>query len=502
VATRTGGTAPHFRLPDTVTLAVALAAAAALLALVVPVLTMGFRYEKLYGEGWNAYHAARAAAGETLYSGDPERLVNYPFLSFYLVAWLKPILGDVLYIGRALSLLGLLATVAGSAFIVRRLGGERLDAAFAAACVLGFLLVQAPSWIGANDPQLLAEGLMIGGLACYLGGRVGPARLAATVLLFALAGFTKHNLVAIPAAVTIDILINKRPRFALWCGFAGGVLALFVGLTYLVAGGDFLNEILAPRVLSLAQMKYHPQKFAIAFKIPVLLAAIYLARTLPSYQGVLLRAYAAIALITAILFSSGEGVSFNIFLDVVVCLAIVLGLALQRWRLVLGALPRVRRFPALLALLPLLMAQPVVTRLPGTVATLLDLPATLAIHAHEAEQFVIATAVLRSHSGPALCESLLMCFDAGKPLLVDTFNTRQMILTGRMAEADLLAEIAARRFAVIELPTGIYLSGQPGVIAPNFFAPPRLSETALRTIDRYYRSSEDAGGRAFYVPKP
>jgi hypothetical protein len=115
---------------------------------------------------------------------------------------------------------------------------------------------------------------------------------------------------------------------------------------------------------------------------------------------------------------------------------------------------------------------------------------------------VIATAVLRSHSGPALCESLLMCFDAGKPLLVDTFNTRQMILTGRMAEADLLAEIAARRFAVIELPTGIYLSGQPGVIAPNFFAPPRLSETALRTIDRYYRSSEDAGGRAFYAPKP
>lgn len=499
MTTQTGDGPPQTRAPLAVRLAVGFVLCAALVSTVIPVLTIGFHYEKFYSEGWNAYHAARAAAGEILYTGDPERLVNYPFLSFYLIGWLKPLFGDVLVIGRAVSLLGLAGTVLGAAIVVRRLGGETLDAVFAAACVLGFQIVQAPAWIAADDPQFLAEALMIGGLVCYLGDRRGIRNLGGAALLFALGGFTKHNLLAIPVAVTLDILRNDKRAFATWCGFALAALALLAGLTYAIAGGDALHEILALRPLSLAQMKYHPQKFAIAFKLTVILTLVYLTRALPRGQAVLLRGYGAIALVTAVLFSAGEGISFNVFLDVAVFLGIVAGLALQRWRLAWRAGPRYR---SLLALVPLIIAQPIVTRLPANAALLLALPRTLAVDADRAEQFAIATATLRRYPGPALCESLLMCLEAGKPLLVDTFNTRQMILTGRMREAVLLDEIARHRFAVIELPTGIYLSGRPGIIAPNFFTPPRLTETTLRTIDTYYRSAEDRGGRAFYVPRP
>jgi hypothetical protein len=485
-----------------VAVAVAVVSCAAIVASIPPLMAVGFDYEKFYSEGYNAYHATRAAAGEVLYTGDPERLVNYPFLSFYLVGWLKPLFGDVLMIGRALSVFALAAAVVGSAVVVRRLGGRTLDGVFAAACVLGYQVVQASAWIGANDPQFLAEALMIGGLVCYLGDRTSTSRLAATALLFALGGFTKHNLVAIPVAVTLDILINNRRVFAVWSGCALVALALLTGLAYLVAGGDFLHEVLAPRVWSLAQMKYHSQKFAIAFKLPIILTLVYLARALLRGQAVLLRSYGIVALVTAIIFAGGEGTSFNTFLDVAVFLGIVSGLALHRWRQALLATVRLRQYSALAMLLPLIIAQPIMQRFPANASRLLALHESLQANAEQEQQFGIAKAALLSHPGPALCESLLMCLEAGKPLLVDTFNTRQMILTGRMREAVLLDEIAAHRFAVIQLPSGIYLSGQPGVIAPNFSTPPRLTETTLHAIDKYYQPAEDAGGRAFYVPKP
>lgn len=98
-----------------------------LISVAVPIATIGFDIEKIYNEGWNAYHAARVAAGEPLYTGDPARLVNYPFLSFYLVASLKPIFGDVLMIGRGLNLVAFVMTAILSGLIIRRLGGIAIE---------------------------------------------------------------------------------------------------------------------------------------------------------------------------------------------------------------------------------------------------------------------------------------------------------------------------------------------------------------------------------------
>ena len=77
--------------------------------LVHPIATIGFVMPKNYNEGWNAYHAARLAAGEALYDGNAWRPNNYPFVSFYVIAALKPLFGDVLIAGRAVSLASLAA---------------------------------------------------------------------------------------------------------------------------------------------------------------------------------------------------------------------------------------------------------------------------------------------------------------------------------------------------------------------------------------------------------
>jgi hypothetical protein len=498
---RHGGPAVTASLPGLGTMAVVpvlLVLYGAIALCVIPVLSSGFNFERNYSEGWNAYHAFRAASGEVLYSGDPRHFVNYPFLSFYLIAWLKPLFGDVLTIGRALSLIALAVISGGSAVVVRQLGGRPLDALFAGACVLGYQVVQAPGWIGSDDPQMLAEACMIGGLAWYLHDRTTIWRLAVTAALLGIGGFTKHNLIAIPAAISFDILWNNRRVFWVWCCFAGATLLALTGLAYLIAGGDFLTELLAPCTIAI-DIDHHAQKFAISFKLPLLIAIVFLARSLPRSQAALLRSWGIVSLASAVVFSAGEGTSFNIFLDVVLFFGIIAGLALQRWGQWLTEAGQKGRIAMIL--LPLVLAQPIVTRLLESTGRLLDLPHALRSLSELQNGFTAAARALRAQEGAALCESLLLCFEAGKPLLVDPYNARQMILTGRLEESALLDEIKQHRFAIIEMPTRIYPDAQSRDIAPYLSTPARFTENTLRAIEDYYKPVLDAGGVVFYRPK-
>src|ERR1700694_631963 len=110
--------------------AILIVSSAAIASVAMPVASIGFIWEREYHEGWNAYYAARAAAGEMLYAGDPARLVSYPFLSFYLVSWLTPLFGNVLIIGRSINVISLVSVAICSAFIVGRLGGRRPEMLF------------------------------------------------------------------------------------------------------------------------------------------------------------------------------------------------------------------------------------------------------------------------------------------------------------------------------------------------------------------------------------
>jgi hypothetical protein len=263
-----------------------------LISVALPIATIGFDIEKIYNEGWNAYHAARVAAGEPLYTGDPARLVNYPFLSFYLVASLKPIFGDVLMIGRGLNLGAFVMTAILSSLIIRRLGGRAIDMLFGAACVIGFQEIQARDWIAADEPQMLVEALMLAGLLCYVSGPPQVGRFATCAVLFAAGGFTKQNLIAIPLAVSFDLFVKDKRLFLIWCVCCAIAFMVFVGIGEAVVGNGFWTEILAPRPYHWRNMVYHARKLVIAFKWPIVGCAIYLMRPLPRSQRVLLRALA------------------------------------------------------------------------------------------------------------------------------------------------------------------------------------------------------------------
>ncbi len=101
-----------------------LLAASVLTLFLQPLWSITARIPASYDEGWNAYHAAAAIGGGTLY---PPRSAlisdNYPPLSFYVVGALGHLVGDNIIAGRFIALASLLV-VAGNVFFVLRALGE------------------------------------------------------------------------------------------------------------------------------------------------------------------------------------------------------------------------------------------------------------------------------------------------------------------------------------------------------------------------------------------
>ena len=103
----------------------------------------GVQVYRGYNEGWNAYHAAAAMTGGTLYPRAPSLMVNnYPPLSFFIVGAVGRLVGDMIVAGRVVSLVSTLVAGWTVFAIARRMGVGAMLALFA---VLLFLAAPAAS---------------------------------------------------------------------------------------------------------------------------------------------------------------------------------------------------------------------------------------------------------------------------------------------------------------------------------------------------------------------
>ena len=146
-----------------------------------------------------------------------------------------------------------------------------------------------------------------------------------------------------------------------WCLFLAATLLLFIAAGYVIGGGHFLAELLTPREWHWTNLIRHTRKFLICFELPVLAAVILLSARLPQAQGVLLRGYGMGSSASSVAFAGGDGVSYNIFLDTTVFLAISVGVGLSRWRSLLAG-PKSRRVTYML--LPVFLLSPLLVRSP------------------------------------------------------------------------------------------------------------------------------------------
>src|SRR5262249_24343650 len=178
---------------------IALLALLALYFFVWPVWRAQFPIEIADNEGFNAYHADAAVGGGPLYPLPGGLIVNnYPPLSFYALGWLGKVFGDSLYVGRVLSLVSTIGLGALIARVVLQLGGGGAGAAVGGLWFIATMARSYNRYVGMNDPQLAAQLIMMAALSWFLAREKTGKAAEPPILLMVLAGFWKHNILAIP----------------------------------------------------------------------------------------------------------------------------------------------------------------------------------------------------------------------------------------------------------------------------------------------------------------
>jgi hypothetical protein len=181
----------------------------------------------------------------------------------------------VVIIGRLISVGSLIVIAISSGIIVDNLSHRsgRSGIVAAAVCLAGFCVI-SPFYVGMNDPQLFGQAIMTIALAVYTRAPERPSNLFITVVLMATAGMMKHNLLAVPIAIALDVLMRSPRRAMLFLTFS--ILALFSCALWMqvISDGRVWSSIMSPRPYSfLSAAKLARDFFASAFPL-VLIGAI------------------------------------------------------------------------------------------------------------------------------------------------------------------------------------------------------------------------------------
>jgi hypothetical protein len=406
--------------------------------------TIGLRVPFDPNEGWNAYHATAAMAGRALYPDSHSYMVNnYPPLSFYIVGAAGRLIGDSIVAGRIIALVSFFAVATVIAMTVRIMGGRAIDAAIAALLFVTFLLVGS-DYVGMDDPQLLGHAFGMAGLILVLRERRRYA-LVAGALLFVLALFVKHNLVALPLALSAWLLFYDRR--AAWQFIGWGLAFSLAGLLAFrfAFGSNLLSHLASSRSYSLALLESGAGLWLVWGAVPLAITGALFAFYGGDRRVVFCALFAGLALSLGFAFAGGAGVDANAFFDADIALTIGCGLAFNRFA-ARGVL-----WPAVISLV---LVPPLVAGIYiAADEDWRDPDFWFHPMADDAALTRGDIAFLARHHGRAMCEMLSLCYWAGKSAEVDMFNAEQQFLTGARRDDDLARRIEAHAFAAVQLDT-------------------------------------------------
>jgi hypothetical protein len=475
---------------------VALLAAA---ILIYPVFRAFSLVQVSYNEGWNVYNSATVDHHLPLYVHKIGwTTVNYPALSFYVVAGLHHLGITYLLAGRMLSLISLLVSCLLVGFVVWRFCRDSRAAIFAALFCLMIFGFAANDYVAADDPQVFAQVFLLGGFLLYISGRhfsdrqIGDPprvpRLALVALLFVIGGCIKHNLIEFPLAVMIDLAFVSKKKFLQFLAISSVLLAVAIYLNIRVGGPYFVADILTPRPYSAAKAALQFLEFAF-LPIAVVAAFARIVWSRQAFHNDKLRVL-AILFIASVIFGAisggGIGVWVNSYFDMFLSLSMIVGLIMHEiWQGEFG-----QRHPSAFIAAPLLF-------LLGFVPAWLAGPnlfrGTLTQLAQKQNDFQAEVSFLRDHSGPAFCQSLLRCYEAGKPYEYDPFNMTSLARVGKLDPTPFLDRIRRAEFSTIQLCCSIdFLKGDDD---------PNVIPQMLAVLETSYELGLAHEGCYIYVPK-
>ena len=181
-------------------------------------------------------------------NSSPTTIRHYPFTCVGLVG---RFVGDPVLAGRLLSLVAVVAIATAIALSVRRLGGSgvaaRISAAFFVATMSRFFM----PYVGMNEPQLFAEAIMAFAFLGFLRARSNDRGYVGPVLVMALAGFVKHNIIAMPVTVFLWLSLHRRREVVKCFCVAAITIVTGTAICYVLFGRNFFLNMLCPRQYSL-----------------------------------------------------------------------------------------------------------------------------------------------------------------------------------------------------------------------------------------------------------
>jgi hypothetical protein len=392
-----------------------------------PLWRIPFPLEIASTEGWNAYFADAAGGAAPLYPPPGMLIVNnYPPLSFYLLGYAEKVFGDALYIGRVLSLLATLGTGALIYRIVRQLDAGRLSGTIAGIWFIATMARSFNRYVGVDDPQIVAELAMVAALSWFLArDRAGkPADPA--ILLMALAGFYKHNVVVIPATMLIWLLLRDGSKALRPVALGIGAVLTGLLLCIVLYGDAFLANMLTPRSYSLARGIASLGR--LQWILPALIVwAVWAAHAWRTSLARFLALYIGVGLSAYFVQWTGGDVLDNAQLDLVIAAAIGLGIGFERG----GELLFVRRLGE--ERVRCLVILVLIVRL---LATERYEPMLLLTDPAYRAEFYVNAAIARSEAlrvaaipGLVGCNNKVICRMAGKPFVYDDFRTEMILAT-------------------------------------------------------------------------
>jgi hypothetical protein len=421
---------------------IALIALIAAYFLIFPIYRGFFPLEIAPNEGWNAYHQDAAFGSRPLYPAVGELIVNnYPPLSFYVIGWIASWAGNALFVGRALSVAAIFGLGFVIAIIIRQFRGGAAAAAVGGLWFVATMAGPFDQFVGMDDPQLPGQLLMACALAWFLARDSRGLSAEPPIILMVVAGFWKHNIVAIPVTVLVWLILRDGRRAIRPCLVGlGGVLFGLV-LCWAIYGDVFIANLFAPRKFAAWRMLLSLGR--LQFVLPALvLWAVWAWRERSTRAAQFTALFIGIALVVHIVQWSGFSVVNNSQFDLVIATAIGLGLVYEYAKTITAALDwsTARSRTLVVAVIVIrLMANGHVE--PALI--LFDPNYRRTVSEHTAIAYAQADQVA-SVPGLVACSIKLVCRMAGKPFVYDDFKVGQLLESGAMS-ADQLAEILNER---------------------------------------------------------
>jgi len=463
-----------------------------LLTAIVPVYRAFHVLEVNYNEGWNVYLGIAASHHLPLYTAKYSWTpVVYPALSFYVMAELSKVTKDYLYTGRVVSLASLLICCILVGAITKRVTGSILPAFLSGCFCLAIFCTAGTEYVGMDDPQMFAQVFFLAGLLLYVSRDPDAVCLGGAAFLFVLGGTIKHSPVYFPLAVFLDLCLVSGRRALQFLAYGLFFLGAAIAFNIRVGGPFFIANILMPRSYSLPLAIDHFLSMYGRLQLPLAAAAIAATRFRGNAALRAISIWFVVSLVIGGAYAGTAGVSNNAFFGNFLSMSVLIGVLISFARA--RSSESAPRMAWLEAVLPVVLFGSLLFPLQASVGVVRPSEKLHEIQLQQA-RFKTQVRILQDQPGPALCNSLLRCYLAGKPYILSPFDSANLVRRGKLDGGEIVGKIQRGEYGAIQLDRPLEFYPRPLILSE------RTPRVVLDAIGKYYVPILEDPDCAIYVP--